>query len=424
MLTLLSAAVLSLPATPVPAGSLEGIWHCKAYSRVIEIADGRVVVYEVTGGKALQVDAFPVPAEGSTSFFQLARVGDELHMNTTESRNLHRFERLDALPPPLVEEGADPDDPRLNFDVFWRAVHENYGFFDRHDIDWKALADEARARITAETTEDELFEHMTRLLDLLQDGHSSIRAGSRGFGGGIDHPLGQRLMEFRTLIDRNYLLSDPEVSPSGVFHTAKLTDGIAYVRIPGMRAGSTEAELANAAELDDILARFADCDGLILDVRFNGGGWENLSRRIAGRFTETRRVAYRTQARLAGTDEFTELQDQVIEPEVDSPWTKPTVLLTSRSSGSAAEILTLCMRVIPHVTVVGEPTNGSLSTPLGRNLPNGWRVAFSNERYFTPEGNNHEKEGVPPDELVPMTLEDLEAETDAALERAIDVLYS
>ena len=76
----------------------------------------------------------------------------------------------------------------------------------------------------------------------------------------------------------------------------------------------------------------------------------------------------------------------------------------------------------PHVTRIGEPTNGIFSDVLLRKLPNGWGFFLSNERYFSHEKVNYEKVGIPPDIEIFMTEADLAMEKDSILDAALQML--
>ena len=77
----------------------------------------------------------------------------------------------------------------------------------------------------------------------------------------------------------------------------------------------------------------------------------------------------------------------------------------------------------PHITRIGESTQGVFSDVLGRTLPNGWNFGLPNERFLTQDGVAFDGPGVPPDEVVPVfPKSDLESGRDGALERALQVL--
>lgn len=101
---------------------------------------------------------------------------------------------------------------------------------------------------------------------------------------------------------------------------------------------------------------------------------------------------------------------------------KPIVLLTSGMTASAAEIFTLMMRELPNVTLIGEPTSGEFSDIFSGILPNSWDFGLSNERYTATDGAVYEKVGIPPQQEVLITLEDIQAGRDAVLEAALEHL--
>jgi len=81
------------------------------------------------------------------------------------------------------------------------------------------------------------------------------------------------------------------------------------------------------------------------------------------------------------------------------------------------------MHELPNVTSVGTSTYGSLSDTLVRLLPNGWLFSQSNEVYESPQGDQYEVVGVPPDVEVEGD-EDLDyyENLDKTIEEAVDLL--
>ncbi len=102
-------------------------------------------------------------------------------------------------------------------------------------------------------------------------------------------------------------------------------------------------------------------------------------------------------------------------------YARPVRLLTSRRTGSAAEILTLALSALPQVTRIGEPTLGILSDNLYKRLPNGWEVGLSNERYEAPGGELYEGRGIPPHVPAPVWVE---GDLRRGYRRAVDVALS
>ena len=100
--------------------------------------------------------------------------------------------------------------------------------------------------------------------------------------------------------------------------------------------------------------------------------------------------------------------------------------LTGPGTVSAGETFTQAlMGRTPHITRIGENTQGVFSDVLGRRLPNGWRFGLPNEVFLTPDGKAFDGPGIPPDISVPVfAASDLAAGKDPALAKAIEVLAS
>jgi C-terminal processing protease CtpA/Prc len=83
----------------------------------------------------------------------------------------------------------------------------------------------------------------------------------------------------------------------------------------------------------------------------------------------------------------------------------------------------MAMDVLPHVTLVGENSNGILSDVLNKALPNGWELGLSNEVYADHLGVVHEVTGVPPEvNAVALSLDDLSENRDDSIDASLDTL--
>jgi hypothetical protein len=220
------------------------------------------------------------------------------------------------------------------------------------------------------------------------------------------------------IIRRNYLTSGYTTAGRGIFTYGKLTDKIGYIHISSF-SGSEETFL----EINGILEDFQNLNGLVIDVRHNGGGSINNSDLIASRFAVQKKLyAYVKWRNGPEHDDFTEPQELTIEPSEEWRFSKPVALLTNRSVFSSAEDFVLAMRVFPHVTVIGDITGGGAGNPILRELPNGWVYRLSRWQELTPEMENYEGIGLMPDVLVGILEEDLAAGRDTILETAITTL--
>jgi len=310
-------------------------------------------------------------------------------------------------------------EPEKNFEHLWKTYDRNYALFGAKHIDWDALYKVYRPRVTAKTTDDELFQIISDMLGNLNDNHVGLSSPKRRFQSGI---LGQMKMEDfgLDLVKQKYLKGKAKPLVDGIFDYGWLTDSIGYFHFRGFgRMEQTEAAI------DQIIKEFKDAKAIVVDVRGNGGGDDRVGKLIADRFADRKRLYMKTAIRNgARHDDFTPWKYWYVEPGGPLQFTKPVILLTHRFSVSAAENFTLAMRVLPHVTVVGDATSGVFADVYGDRLPNGWSFRVSFKLFIDPSGFCWEGIGVPADIRETNTKQDIEQQRDKVLDLAVSLIES
>jgi C-terminal processing protease CtpA/Prc len=115
----------------------------------------------------------------------------------------------------------------------------------------------------------------------------------------------------------------------------------------------------------------------------------------------------------------------VLEPQGNTNYLGPIAVLTSTTTGSAAEIFALAMRERENTVIVGERSAGGLSDQLMKTLPHGMLYTLSNEFYLSAAGESYEGVGIPVDIEQPFfTFSQRESGVDLGLASAIDWLKS
>lgn len=149
---------------------------------------------------------------------------------------------------------------------------------------------------------------------------------------------------------REVLLPIRQTPPKPDLEWRRLDDGAGYVIIRSFADDSV------ADSFDQALAELRDAPGLILDVRYNGGGDTAVARPIMGRFiSETKPYArMRRREGLSLSEAWTER----VEPKGPFTFTAPVVVLTSHWSGSMAEGFPMGMKGLGRATIVGTPMMG------------------------------------------------------------------
>jgi len=157
--------------------------------------------------------------------------------------------------------------------------------------------------------------------------------------------------------------------------------------------------------------RTADERGVIIDLRFNHGGY--VDPLLDALFPASRPVYRR---RLAG------VLSTVSTPMEGFRYLGPLVLLTGPSSASAAEVTAAVVKSQHRGPIVGRATNGSVLGADYFDLPDGGKVQVPVESIETLDGRPLEGAGIMPDIEIYPTLAELRAGKDPALERAEAIL--
>lgn len=179
---------------------------------------------------------------------------------------------------------------------------------------------------------------------------------------------------------------------------------LGYIHIPSM----DEAGLDRFVRA--LYSENFDKEAIVLDVRFNGGG-----------FTHDQVLNY------LGAKDHTFFRHRLggegsVLRSYDRKWAKPLVLLINNRSYSDAEIFPSAFRTLGLGKLVGQPTGGYVIGTSSVRLIDGSQFRIPRLGVYTAKGVNMEKEGVLPDVLVEPNPDELARGKDAQLEKAVTVL--
>jgi hypothetical protein len=324
-------------------------------------------------------------------------------------------------------------DPEKNFEELWETFNNRYPFFELRNVVWKKQYDIYRPKVTSKTSDDELFEIFCQMLDPLDDGHVELKAKGGGFGKKRFFTAEKKTRFYEEFTDEQikqlFKTTEKTLVASGFGPPAKTeawmlhycrSPTIGYMRI--LELEDVKKRHLTAA-LDKIARDFKDLDGFIIDIRDNPGGEDSIAIAIINRFCDSRRVAFHRITKLGpGNEDVTPRKTWYIEPQGDVQFTGPIVLLTSDSVFSGGESFALAIKQLPHVTIIGDRTNGIFSYTLDKRLPNGWEYCLSYQMYYSPDMVCYESRGVPVDIELFNTRADIESGVDPLITRALEVL--
>lgn len=312
------------------------------------------------------------------------------------------------LPSGCIREEEYDNSPQGNFEALWRIIDEQYCFLDYKQINWDSIYDVYAPQISDNMGSDALFEVLGNMLAELKDGHVNLYSASntaRYWDWYLDYPR-----NFSEAIVEQYLGRDYRIG-GGAEYTI-LEDNIGYIYYGDFSNGIGDGNL------DEMLYYLSICNGLIIDVRQNGGGNLTTATKFAQRFTEEKTLTgYIMHKTGKGHSDFSDPEPIYIEPSDGVRWQKPVVVLTNRHAYSATNDFVNSMNCFPNVTLIGDKTGGGSGLPFTSELPNGWGVRFSASPHLD-ANKQHIEFGIDPDVWVDMTDEDEDQGLDTIIETA------
>lgn len=185
--------------------------------------------------------------------------------------------------------------------------------------------------------------------------------------------------------------------------TDKLSGGkIGYTHVRGMDEGSFRESFS------EILGRTVDKKALVVDTRFNGGGW-----------------LHDDLASLLGGKKYVDLEPrgQHVGAEPANKWYKPSVVLMSESNYSDAHFFPFTYKALNIGKLVGMPVPGTATAVW-------WEIMQDNTIYFgipqvgvkDSKGNYLENQQLEPDVKVAQDPDVVVLDRDEQLEKAVETL--
>jgi len=304
------------------------------------------------------------------------------------------------------------NDPHGNFEALWKIMDEHYCFFEYKEIDWNKIHSEYSQRIDNSMSDESLFMVLNEMLQELKDGHVNLSTPfdiGRYWKWFENYPR-----NFSANIIDNYFGSNYAIS-SGIRYKI-LEDNIGY-----MYYGDFSTELGDA-NLDYIINKLSICDGIIIDVRDNGGGILTNAEKLASRFVnEKTLIGYIQHKTGKGHNDFSRPYPRYNEPSTRLRYQKPVIVLTNRSCFSATNDFVNAMRYCPNVTLLGDKTGGGSGLPFNSEMPNGWSIRFSACPIFDANMQQIES-GIEPNIYVDLSEQDMKEGKDTMIETARNLL--
>jgi len=457
--------------TITPNTNITGIWKMNGYGQILEITNSEIKYYDLTQKSCTPIKT--IPSTTKTELGTIIKVTKDslFYKNGITEYHLSRLPQLPDLC--AKQDTALNKTPLYNFEVFWTTFKENYAFFKERKINWDKIHDTYTAQINEKTTNLQLYTIFNSIIAQLNDDHTTFpepdeltEAIAKNNAAAAISPFKLPETNRKELRDGTIAQYAPQFKSAGrdmygkgLVNWGITKDNIGYLQvnwmlfynsydIPETLTGEAytaqyfEKTAANPNMLTqeltaikkimkEVTSDFKNTKGIILDIRFNGGGYDDVALEILSHFTQQQITVFTKKAKLP-TGGFTQPQAIRLIPAPDSErLNQPLIILTSHSSASAAEILAISSMALKNVLRIGSNTEGIFSDVLEKKLPNGWSFSLSNEVYQNFEGKNFENIGIPPtvaveypkgDELFFYYMIQGLKQKDKAIELAIELL--
>ncbi|WP_348731115.1 serine hydrolase [Rheinheimera texasensis] len=461
--TLLSGLLLALSGCHDDANNtskpnqttVHGIWQKTGYGTVWQIEQNRLQIFNLNKFGCVRQADHPA-AEVQTIRPQLQLTADGNTLSLAQDAGLFgQFQRLSQLPASCLQPMNGEQDSAKNFEFFWQDIQQYYAFTAERQLNWEQLYRDYQPKFANASLEQQQ-QYYQEIIARFGDAHvvlgSTEGPALQGYArrglfaqieadgaAGDSEALFSQLELYQQLLQQqtDALLLAPGLQATkatAALQYGLLPGGIGYLRINQLsglnQADPTsltpsvwlqfvknDVETATAAMLE-LQPWLAQTKGLVIDLRFNQGGFDAVALQIVSQFN--------AEARVIGSKGLRTGSQQLIKlAAANTPYLKPLQVLAGGSTISAGEVMTLALKSLPQATIIGEPTHGSLSDALLHQLPNGWTLTLSNERYQDPAGQLQEVQGVLPDVPVyPYLSLDAALQSDTALDRALQLLQA
>ena len=211
------------------------------------------------------------------------------------------------------------------------------------------------------------------------------------------------------------------------------TENLSSRLISDGRIGYLNPTVSSENELKQIMSKFQDTEGIIVDLRYYPS---NFIRRLLGEYLIPEPAQFATMSLpnpvAPGSFYF---NDNCIsgsgylrstgEDDTEYPlYQGRTVILMDDTSASRSEFTIMALRQTPGAVVVGSPSLGTDGDVVDVSLPGQISFSISGLGVYTPDGGQTQRIGLTPDIECRPTVEGIREGRDELVEKAVEIILS
>ena len=284
--------------------------------------------------------------------------------------------------------------PENVFLTFWTILDKNYPYFIERGIDWDSVYTTCYPRAKAARSDEELVVVLTEIIRRLNDRHLGILTFEDGIIGSITPEQTDTLKHEYCSVFHNYGFYQNSYS----YPTDFLSDTIKKISYVDIYSFSNVTfEYYNMERFGTYMDPPNCKNGLIIDIRDNGGGNARIMMDIVSHFFENERIVFYTSHKTGkGHSDFGKQEAIRLKGKGTLPESVPIVLLIGKDTYSAGNDFAYIMNDLPNVTLMGEQSGGGGGTIREVLLPNNWILRYPYMKTYSSTGANMEF-GIEPD---------------------------
>jgi len=315
-----------------------GYWSSVGYGRVLKISNDAYNLFDITSISCVEVQ------EGNLSDYGNALTITQDTISIKDGINIYYFARLNNTPEICIKEKTEikSNNPEHNFEVLAETFKNEYAYFELRKVNWDVMYKKYRSKVTPNTSPAQLYRIIKDMLDEFNDGHigidapEEIKAAAALLTNADDNTevststLSAKRYgnhEVSNLVARKYV-ENLKSRANKMLQWGKINDTIGYVQINQMfgfgdyqladslsgrdywmayfekaEASTTEAHTKKEMDgitsiMDEVMLDLKNTKSIIIDVRFNGGGKDEVGLEVMSRFNAKEQVVFTKKGRL------------------------------------------------------------------------------------------------------------------------------
>jgi len=256
---------------------------------------------------------------------------------------------LRKVVPKLPEAELEANEGVKAFDTVWGAFDSEYPMFSlKRGVDWPALGDAYRPLAVDAKGPYDIAGAIALLLGELRDLNVSVKIGNEEVWC-FDHAR---------FLNANWNGTQAVIGTIAdgdrPVRWGKTRDTFGYIAVMNLLTP------AIAVDFDRALSELKGAKGLIVDLRFNGGGSEEIARKLGARF-HSKAGTYGSHRFRSGPrhHELGDREERRLEPLGAWTFEKPLAVLIGERTMGAAEAFASMLAIAPGARFFGDRTAGS-----------------------------------------------------------------